>query len=254
MSADGEINVQVNAEGVDEATGEMDAAGGGGGGDGEEPGVGVPGGGGGGASSTKLLGSVVALLSFLKPITDILGVVSGVLQAFVAPLAITLLRLLQPALSLLLKILPAWLSLTAGINSFLEKYGAYLAPIPALLNWVISNTSAIQSRAQGIIDAVDSAPQRIVDTVQSVRQRLSDMWATLKTIPSQIVSGIRDALPSAPDAGGFIDRGRGLIDRATDAASGGDDGRGDSLANVIISGGLTPFVDQVTRDGSTDLF
>lgn len=104
MSSDGEINVSVNAEGADDAVGELggDAGGGVPGGGGLGGGGGGGGGKGGGGKFGKLLSRIAGLLAFLGPILKVLGVVAKVLEAFVAPLAIVLLRLLRPVLQILI--------------------------------------------------------------------------------------------------------------------------------------------------------
>ena len=138
MSADGEIQIAVRSEGVEDAAGEFggDTAGGGG-----------PGGTGGGgataegiqstASSTKrmagLLGAIAALLTVIEPIMRVLGVVSNVLQAFVAPLAMVLMRLLQPALRWLLQLLPGWLNWIEENEGKIDAVIAQIYTLGALL-------------------------------------------------------------------------------------------------------------------------
>ena len=152
MSADGEIQIAVRSEGVEDAAGEFggDTAGGGG-----------PGGTGGGgataegiqstASSTKrmagLLGAIAALLTVIEPIMRVLGVVSNVLQAFVAPLAMVLMRLLQPALRWLLQLLPGWLNWIEenegkidAVIAQIYMLGALLVPVLELIRDSIIGT------------------------------------------------------------------------------------------------------------------
>jgi len=123
--ADGEINVAVQAEGVDDAAGELGGDGGGGGGGDAAGGLGGGGGGGGGkkglGSLGKILTKIAALLVFLGPILDVLGTVTKVLTAFVAPLAVMLLRLLSPVMKILIKALPAWLNFMEDVNNGIEK-------------------------------------------------------------------------------------------------------------------------------------
>lgn len=128
--ADGEVEVSVRADGVEDAAGEFDqAAGPGGGGDGI-----TGGGGGGGKAGTagKLLARIATLLVFLGPILDVLGSVSGLLTAFVAPLAVMLQRLLQPVLRGMLKLLPKWIAFTDTVSSVIGHLSV-LGKIGALL-------------------------------------------------------------------------------------------------------------------------
>lgn len=196
--ADREVEVSVNAEGVDEAAGEM-------GGDAATGGVGGPSGsGGGGRLGGKLIARLVGLLAVLGPILDVLGVVSQVLEAFVAPLAVVLLRILQPALRLLIRVLPVWFD---------------------------------------IFDAVLGA----IDFLEQLRGAIV---AAVMRLPSMIGAAVANKLPEFPslDGDGVIQRG---VDFVTgDDGGGGGGGRDGPL--VSIGGGLLPFIDRLTQNGSVD--
>jgi len=227
MSADGEIAVSVRAEGADEAAGEL-------GGDGDGLGGGGPDapdgdGGGGGGRFGKLLSRIAGLLVFLGPIFDVLGAIAGVITAFVAPLAVMLLRILTPLIRLLLTILPVWLDLTSRIN---DALGVLMSPLVVLIGIVKLVSEGIDRAASFLSDVRTSAG--------NTATRIQDMLATLRELPQRI----GNLIPSVGGEGGLIDRG-------TDAIFGGDDSGGGGTS-VTIGGGLIPFVDRITRDGSVD--
>jgi len=68
------------------------------------------------------------------------------------------------------------------------------------------------------------------------------MLESLRNLPSNIA----DRLPSAGDVGGRAREGIG------NALLGDDDSRRRQAVNIGIGGGLEPFIDRLTRDGSVD--
>lgn len=222
--ADREVEVSVNAEGVDEAAGEMG---------GDAAGVGGPDGGGGGGRGRlggKLITRLVGLLAVLGPILDVLGVVSQVLEAFVAPVAVLLMRLLQPALRLLIRVLPVWFDLFAAIMGVID----FLAQLRGAL-----------------VSAIMSGVSRVGTWLQNLPSRI---WSFMKRLPSLIGSVVAENIPDFPDFGGGLGGGGdGLLSRLPglgDDGDGGSDGGDGPL--VQIGGGLQPFVDRITQDGSFD--
>lgn len=130
MSADGEINVAVKAEGVDDAVEEMGDAGGGdggGGGDGDESD------GGEGKLSDALKGGLIGgiLGTLLGPLLDALSPITKVLEAFLAPLAAMLLRLLAPVLRQMVKLLPAWFDFVDGLT--IDDIVEWVKNLPAMI-------------------------------------------------------------------------------------------------------------------------
>ena len=123
----GELSISVESEGVDEAADKVQGATEGDGGGGLLSGVSGPAGGGkGGGALGSLMGTlsgmssammgilgavglIAALLASLKPIQKMIGALFKVIQAFVMPLAVMLMRLLSPVLGFLLRLLPIWM-------------------------------------------------------------------------------------------------------------------------------------------------
>lgn len=231
--ADGEIEVSVKADGVDEAAGELGGAGGDGGAGDDVGGAGGGGGGGGGKTGSlgKLLTRILGLVAFLGPLLEVVGVVANVLTAFVAPLAVTLLRLLTPLLRLMLAILPAWFAFTERLNGVIEMLMNPLSILVGIVRGVLLGIDRVKQFLNGIGDTLNDAKddlRGIVSKLQSLPGRIADL------LPDLGVGG----------DGGLVDRGR-------DALGFGDSG--DSGGSIInIGGGLEPFVDRITRDGSLD--
>lgn len=236
MSADGEITVEVNAEGVDEAA--DDAADGVGGGEGGA-------GGGGESLSQSIRGGIVGglLAAGLGPILDVLSPILDVLNAFLAPVGALLLRALQPVLSVLLtRVLPAFLS-------FLSEYDDELVKaIQFLLNplaFVIGNLEQLRAGLKTGLDALKSALRSKVDIVI---QRL-------RNLPRQIGTAISNAIPSPFGVRGSGDTGGTSVADTTAGVVGGSPGGVIPQAAqtvVDISGGLVPFIEGVTRDNRVD--
>ena len=232
--ADGEINVSVRADGVDDAAGELGGESGGPGGDGGMGGGGSGRSGGQGNAFQKLLTRIAGLLVFLGPILDAVGVITNILTAFVAPLAVVLLRLLQPLIRLLLAVLPIWFEfvgfLDMVVQELLELRNRVVGTLLSLLG--------ISNPIEAVRDGVDS----VKTTVGNVWDTLKNMLDTLRNLPSNIA----DRLPSAGDVGGRAREG------ISDALLGGDDSRRRQAVNIGIGGGLEPFIDRLTRNGSVD--
>ena len=231
--ADGEIEVSVRADGVDDAAGEL-------GGDGGASGRGGMGGDGRGRSGgqqntfTKLLTRIAGLIVFLGPILDAIGVITNILTAFVAPVAVVLLRLLQPLIRLLLFVLPIWFEFVGFLDMVVQE-------VNELRNRFIDRLLELLGISDPI-EAVRDGIDTLKDTFNDARDRLGNILDTLRNLPSNIA----DRLPSAGDLGG---RAR---DSISDALLGGEDSRRRQAVNIGISGGLEPLIDTITRDGSVD--
>jgi len=269
MSSDGQISVSVNAEGTEDAVGqlgdnavaEQQAAGnqaaaevqqveaipGGDGGDG-----GGGGGRGGGGRFGKLLTRIAGLLAFLGPILKVLGVVSNVVEAFVAPLAIILLRLLQPVLMLLLQALPFVFDIAEGILSAID----FLARV----------RDALLSRLSPAIDAVESTLSTAKDELVNIKDNIlslpGDIVSSIEdgTLASDIGSVILDALPNVGgDGDGGVPDGPGDVTDTEEAAIRGAELGTDALGalgitpggpavNIALEGGLDALVNRIERD------
>jgi len=150
--ADGEINVNVRADGVDEAAedvaddGGMGLGGGDGGGEGRVGGL---------AQSIKggIVGGLVA--SLLGPLLDVFEPFVKILQAFVAPLAQVLLRLFTPVLRFLIQLLPAWFDFVDENEGLVGELLMALSPLVTILSYLPSIVNGLQNR--GIVDAFKAA-------------------------------------------------------------------------------------------------
>ena len=225
---DGEINVSVKADGVDDAAGELsgetgdtsrDRQGGAAGGRGE---------------FGKLFAKIVGLLAFLGPILEVVNVVSKVMTAFVAPLAVILLRLLQPTLRFLLFVLPLWIEFAMLIDRVVELLISLQMRVTLWLARIFGFTALFEA----MIDALQTARDWLGDN----RDWLSNIYDSIVNLPGNIA----DRIPSAGDVGS------GLQQRASDRLLGGDDSRRRQAVNIGIGGGLEPFIDRLTRNGSVD--
>ena len=251
--ADGEIAVSVQAEGTEDAVGEMgggpEVGGGGAGGVGGRGGDG----GSGGKVLGKLLTRIIGLLAFLGPVLEVMKVFTDVITAFVAPLAITLLRLLQPVLVFLLKALPVWLSFMSFVNGILEQIMPFLSQlfVPLL---ILNAIFAVVDRLPGLMDSLKAvagdARDRIGDVLAGIVALPGRIWSFVQQLPDQIVSGLSSILPGVGEIGGPVGEG---IDRARELLSGDSgNGRDRSVLNLAISGGLSPFIEQIEQNGSVD--
>ena len=226
--ADGEINVSVRADGVDDAAGEL-------GGEGSEADASrQQSAGAGGGNMQKILVRIAALLAFLGPIFDVLGTVAKVMEAFVAPLAIILMRMLRPVLRLMVQILPIWWDIFSTIDRFNAKFGNMSLGLMLIVG-ILRGVHTVVGFIGGVLEGVR-------DLLGEARDWLADIFDGLRELPSNIA----DRLPSAGDVGG---RAR---DGISDALLGGDDSRRRQAVNIGIGGGLEPFIDRLTRDGSVD--
>jgi len=269
MSADGEVEVQVNAEGVDDAAGEIADSGGVGGGGG-------PGPGGGGSLRGSLKGGLLggALVAALGPLIDILEPIQGVLEAFLAPVAVMLLRLFAPVLRFLLtKALPVWMEYMPLIGDVVKGVLALsslvLLPLLATVAIVALAVQGIRTAAEGLWNwatggaasdigasvwaAISSGASwlangafNIASYVWSFVSRLpGQIWEEMRQLPDLIGQSIAERLPNVPDSGDVTEAGQDLLDRGRDFVEGG--------TNVVLNGGLGSFVDRVEETSDIDI-
>ena len=249
--ADGEVNVAVRAEGVEDATGEFDsdAAGGDGGG----------GGGGMGQLTSdtgrilKVLGVIAAIIAIFEDVLDLVTVVADIARAFIAPLAVILMRLFQPVLRILLQLLPAWMDFVDENEGLLGELLAGLVPwvmwIPSVVDRLRGVWDTLKGVPSSIGEYIDDARDRIGDVVDGVRDLPSRIWSFMERLPELIGSAVSDVLPALP--------GKGAADTARDTGRRVDEATGGRLSDardtvVNIGGGLTPFIDEITKNGSFD--
>jgi len=179
-----------------------------------------------------------------------------VLTAFVAPLAITLLRLLTPVLRLMLKILPAWFAFTGAINDVLTELlevKPLLRPLFLLIT-IVAGIQRLIGMIPGIEQLIGRTESRVGDVVNGITNLPGRIWSFMMRLPDMISNRLTNLIPGTGDigdrVGGGLSRLRGFL--------GGDDGGGaggtdQPLVNLAISGGLSPFVKQIEQDGSIDL-
>jgi len=222
--ADGEIKVDVNAEGVEEASGEL------------AEGVPDPEGGGGGGGGTglsqTLRGGIIGglLVSALGPLLDIVDPILKILQAFVAPLAVVLLRLIQPVLVLLLKALPYLFDIAGYVLDLIDRIGPIAASIFAAAQDIISR----------LIGYLENPPTA----------------SDIATAIVSALSGNRIFGGSGGDDSGLIDPTTGELDDPTAAIDDPTDarpGEGRAADTIVqISGGARKILDVITKNGSID--
>lgn len=228
---DGEINVAVKAEGVDEAAADM----GGDGGDGGDGGGGLGGGIGKKLGTVgKLLGVIVGLLAAIPGIFDMIGAVFKVLQAFLAPLSVMLMRILQPVLRWFIRLLPRWFDFMSKVDDLLQSV---ISVLQMDLSEVLQKGwDLLNETLENIIGATLS------DIVSGIADIPGDLWTEMKRLPDLIA----DALTPGGDEDTAQARQRIRQGAQGDPDPGTAEG---ALGTMIrISGGLFPFIEQIEQD------
>ena len=222
-----DVEIAVQAEGVEDAVGEVPP--------GEETGMGDGADGGGdgrgGGRLGRLLGVIATLLAFTEDIAKVIGVVSSVLRAFLAPVAVLLLRLLAPFIRTALQFLPAYLSLFENLNSKLEGFPG-LIPFLAIMFFKV--VAKLQSLADGIL-------QDVKDKIKELPGKLST--AIADQIPG-VDSGSGDNFAPGPQEGGDVARAAGV-----GFATGGPS---QAITNVVLQGGISTLIDGVQSDSGVE--
>lgn len=283
MSANGEIEIAVTADGAEDAAGEL-AQGGdvtGGGGDGE-------GQGGGGLADAITGGIVGGLLSqLLGPLLDVLSPMLEILNAFLAPLAAFLLRLFSPVLRMLIDLLPAWMEFMRIANGGIPALQRLLASLPRRAwNFIKALPgmiwSAIKSGASWLANGATKIGAAVWSAIESgaawfangatklssmIKDKLSGLLNNIKTailnLPSKIGNVIADKVPGIGGGGGLPPqieelreqrrqqlRSAGLGEppvRAQQAAS-----RESVDVNIRQTGSIIPFIEETEADTSVD--
>jgi len=229
MSADGEVEVQVQAEGVDDAAQELGGEGGGIGGGGGGPPGGDDDGGGIGGKLGRLLKVVGAVVAVLGPLLKFIEGIFGVLEAFLAPIALIVLRLLSPFLQFFIRLLPQWLAFIDGVMPTVDAIAAFLIDLLTLIRDVINGTTSIKEALT------------------------SDVVGTLLSVPDKIGAAVADKLPSVTP--GTTEQQeqvlsdavrRGAISGATGATPFGP------AINIALEGGLGAFVENTEKNSNVD--
>lgn len=239
-----DVEIGVQAEGVEDAVGEVppgeagDAGGGGMGGGGR-------GGGGVGGKLGKLLGIVATILAFGEDIFKVIGVVSSVLRAFLAPVAVLLLRLLGPTLRALLSVLPVWFDIMEVVTDVISK----LAPLLSIFSILNYLTNRFMGASLGEVSSM------LLDAVKKAFKQ-AFFGNDEEQAPGTQLGNVRDRNIDLSDQAG---RGTTLGTRQNDRADASEQaGRGTQLGNaqggttVNISGGLCSFVERIDRDSGVE--
>ena len=284
MSADGELEVAVRAEGVDQAAQEfagdmegdmadLDAPDLNGDGrrrqrgrDGGKIGAKL----GGILGAVKAIPKIAAVVAVLAAVTKALEptitAIGQIMEAFIAPVQVMLLRLFQPVLRFLIELLPLWFDFIERVEPLIERIQEFigellndpwgmLSRLPDLIweaisagaSWLTESiTSIAKSIGSEVWEAIKSGVSWLTDDLPSIATTFAqEIWEFLKQLPGMIADRLGEALPELPDAPG-LPEGPGL----PDAPGSGDDPR---QTVVNITGGLGEFVDGIQRDGRVDL-
>lgn len=255
MSANGEVEVAVRAEGVDDATGEFDpSAADGGDGGGDQTNIAQT------ATNTgkmvKTLAILGAILSVFNDLLQIVGIISSIARAFIAPLAVMLLRLFQPVLGLLFQILPAWLSFIDENEGAFKMILYALAPILFGIELLVGTLTGVynflKSLPGKIKQFIADVEQSVDDAVDYLQSLPGDIWEKFKQLPGMIADNIESQLPDL----GALGAGAGsqpLLAGLSRLLSFGDDSdSGQGAPNISIEGGLGAFISQITDDTGID--
>ena len=255
-----DVEIAVQAEGVEDAVGEVppgeapaggeeDGLVGGGGGGGE---------GGGGGKLGRLLAVIGTLLTFAEDILKVIGVVSSVLRAFLAPVAVMLLRLLQPLLRAMINVLPVWFDIMETINTVVENLSP-LTKVAALLGTLAGGLAGAKigalagsivggflgSVVPGLGTAVGAAVGAKVGAIVGGIVGGITGGVTL----AGVVRGIKSTI-SKPLGGGDAPT---TTERAGAASIGGNlAGPVGAIGSVVLQGGLSTFVDRVEQDSGIE--
>jgi len=226
-----DVEIEVQAEGVEDAVGEVppgEAAGGGGEGGGVVAAGG--GGGGGGGKLGKILGILATVLVAAEDIFKVVGVVSSVLRAFLAPVAVLLLRLLQPFLRAMISVLPVWFDIVSFISDVAEKVN----PLFGILGFLGTLVGSL-------------AGEPLSELLSGFKEKMSDALAGLA---EDIGGAVANKIPTIGDGDGD---GPTTAERAGAAAVGGNlAGPVGAIGSVVLQGGLSTFVDRVEQDSGIE--
>lgn len=246
MSADGEIEVAVRAEGVDEAAADLGDVGG----DGADAGTtaAAPEGDGGGGVSEAITGGIVGGLvsQLLGPLLEVLDPVLDILSAFLVPVAALLLRLLSPVLRFLVQRLPGF------IDFVTNDLPDILRSLPGLIwDFFTSLPGRIKDAIQGFINYIVSGElaadiqEQFKDFIQFVKNELGPAVGEAIESVTPEGTGPEDFLipplgPVSPPGTGNNPLGQAL------------DSLGSTNVAVNLEGGLGTLLTRAQRDTDID--
>jgi hypothetical protein len=255
MSADGEIEVKVSADGADQAAEDLSdesaaGVGGGGGGDGEDGGLlsrGLKGG--------AVIGALLGLLDVLSPIAPVLEVI----KALLSPITLILARLLQPFLRFMVtRVLPALMSFMDDVMPVVDRISSLLTEASSILRgfwggvvrWLAQLPSKMWNLLQRGFSWIETQVGVAAQYLRTLPRRI---WEFLQSLPRMIGNVISNRLPEIPTSPS------GVVDTAVNTFAGGDGGGGGGGAGefgqtiINLTGGLGAFVEQVQRDNNITL-
>jgi hypothetical protein len=242
MSADGEIDIAVRAEGAEDAAAELSGGGGAGGGGGGE----------GGLRQSIRGGIIGGLLSqLLGPLLDLLTPMLKILQAALAPLAALLLRLLSPVLRWLIQLLPTWMKFMDIAMKGVPKLQELLSNLPGMVWSFLSSLpdliwKNIKSGASWFANGAAAIGKAVWD---KTTKTLGDIWTKLKNLPRNLASSIINALPGDVVEGAQDVATSEATQNTVNAAASGAFPLG-GLA-IELQGGLEAFAKNIEQ-GSVD--
>lgn len=247
--ADGEIEVAVRAEGVDDAAADM-------GGDGEGGGTAGAGDGDSGGLRTAIRGGIIGGLisTLLGPLLEVLEPITKILQAFVAPVAVLLLRILAPVLRFFLRLLPVYLDKFENFENLISKVLIALNPLfiflPSIVNFVSKLPGKLDTLRQNLGEKLRNLPGKIRSKLETIREKIVE---AVQNLPSKI----KAALFGGGQDGGISEQGFG------DGAGGEpttaeqiseETGLPEPVSRIInISGGLAPLISEITSNANYDI-
>lgn len=259
MSADGEIEVAVRAEGTDDAAAQLAEA------DADGAGGALPTGGRGGEGGlrTAIAGGIVGGLvsQLLGPLLDILDPILKLFQAFVAPVGALLLRLLQPVLRFFVRLLPQWIAWLSSAEEWLSGVVSWLGRLwSGFRDWITAlpgriwsaikqGWDTLKATVQNVINRVNQLKQSVVSTLvgfwNGLKSRVQSLIRFVKNLPQRIGSAIANRLPGVP-SGGDVSNTAGNLAQ-------GAEQRVENTFGVNIEGGLGAFVERIERNNDIDL-
>ncbi|MFW5896340.1 MAG: hypothetical protein ACOCUA_03045, partial [archaeon] len=208
---------------------------------------------------TLLVGSLPGMLEFLDGIYKIL-------QAFLAPVSLMLMRILMPFLRMAIQILPIWydiwntlLGYQSTFNEFIwnmATIAAALFSLPIVLwdtitsdaGWLSNGASNIGS---AIWNKISSGASWFTNGASAIGR---EVWQRAKQLPGMIadkIFGGGERSPRMSTAGPLRGQstgrpGQSWVDEIADAVDGGD-------TLIRFEGGIGALIERIERDANIDL-
>jgi len=252
MSADGNVEIAVRAEGADDAAEEL------------AQGADAQGGGKGrGGLAASITGGIVGglLAQGLGPILDLLDPILKILQAFLAPVAALLMRALAPVLREIIKLLPQWNAFVSDapgllgdivsfIQSLPDRIAAFMRdPLGAIEGWLQSAMEWLADRFN-----VDSLLSLARDAINRFLEKTAEMASI---IADGIAAGLRKFFGADKSLVGDVSQPpenrtqqvtRGAIAQGASSVFGPLGPAARPVIELGLSGGLGPLVDAVEAE------